>query len=118
MQKSETVEPQQESWNPPFQRVGENLYGHVPSGNYYAFLNRGGKQFHRSPKTTDRALAQRRLSNFRDQVDNLTLIDDKSAPSTDVAKAWIETQTHALNPSSLTRREVCISALTPFFDGA
>ena len=89
----------------------------TPSGNYYAFLKRGGKQFRRSLKTTDRALAHRRLSALRDQVNNLTLTGEKNSTFTDVAKAWLETQTHALKPSSRTRREVCISGLTPFFDG-
>ena len=117
MQIVETVAPEQESSNPVFHKVGENLYRHVPSGNYYALLKRGGKQFRRSLKTADRALAQRRLSALRDQVNNLTLTSERNANFADVAKAWTETQTHALKPSSLTRREVCISGLTPFFDG-
>ena len=102
MQIVETVAPEQESSTPVFHKVGENLYRHVPSGNYYALLKRGGKQFRRSLKTTDRALAQRRLSALRDQVNNLTLTAEKNATFADLAKAWIETQTHALKPSSLT----------------
>jgi hypothetical protein len=45
---------------PAFKNVGENLYRHTPSGNYYALLKRNGKQFRRSLKTNDRALASRR----------------------------------------------------------
>ena len=109
MQNVDTVAPEQESFNPVFHKVGENLYRHVPSGNYYALLKRGGKQFRRSLKTSDRALAQRRLSALRDQVNSLTLTAEKNATFDDVAKAWLETQTHALKPSSLTRREVYIA---------
>ena len=47
MQNFDTVAPPQESSNPVFHKVGENLYRHVPSGNYYALLKRGGKQFRR-----------------------------------------------------------------------
>jgi hypothetical protein len=73
MQHDETVAPQDEPPDPVFHKVGENLYWHVPSGNYYALLKRGGKQFRRSLKTFDRALAQRRLAALRDQVNSLTL---------------------------------------------
>ena len=87
----------------------------VPSGNHYALLKRGGKQFRHSSKTADRALAQRRLSALRDQVNNRTLTSEKNAKFADVAKAWLETQTPALKPSSLTRRKVCISGLVASF---
>lgn len=52
-------------------RVGENLYRHT-SGTYYALVKRAGKQFRRSLKTTDRALAARRLVELRRKVANLT----------------------------------------------
>ena len=70
---------QLEKSNPIHKRVGENLYRHTPSGNYYALLKRGGKQFRRSLKTTDRALAARRLDDLRQKVNNLTLTDEKNA---------------------------------------
>jgi hypothetical protein len=50
--------------DPAFKKVAENLYRHAPSGNYYALLKRGGKQFRRSLKTDDRALANRRLADL------------------------------------------------------
>ena len=67
MENADTVAPRQESSISVFHTVGENLYRHVPSGNYYALLKRGGKQFRRSLKTPDRPLAQRRLSAIRDE---------------------------------------------------
>lgn len=73
-------------------------------GNYYASLKRGGKQFRRSLKTSDCALAQGRLSALRDQVNNLTLTPELNATFADTADAahgWIESQTHPPKPSSL-----------------
>jgi hypothetical protein len=65
--------------DPAFKKVGENLYRHAPSGNYYALLKRGGKQFRRSLKTPDRALANRRLADLRQKIANLTLSDTRNA---------------------------------------
>ena len=41
------------------------------SGRYYALLKRAGKQIRKSLKTTDRALAQRRLGDLRAKVTRL-----------------------------------------------
>ena len=100
---------------PVYKKVGENLYRHAPSGNYYALLKRGGKQFRRSLKTTDRALASRRLADLRKQVSNLTLSDEKNCTFADVAKVWLNGVRHALKPATINRREVCIKGLAPFF---
>ena len=72
------VEARAEEREPVYRNVGENLYRHTPSGNYYALLKRGGKQFRRSLKTSDRALANRRLADLRKQIANLTLSDEKN----------------------------------------
>jgi integrase len=100
-----------------YKKVGENLYRHTPSGNYYALLKRGGKQFRRSLKTSDRALANRRLADLRQKISNLTLSDEKNCTFADVAKVWLDGVRHALKPASIQRREVCIKGLTPFFNG-
>jgi integrase len=50
-----------------FQKVGECLYRYSSNGVYYARVKRGGKEIRRSLRTTDRALAQRRLRDFRDE---------------------------------------------------
>ena len=55
-----------------YTRVAECLWRSNASGKYYAFLKSGGKQFHRSLKTTDRALAERRLSSYRQKVGKLS----------------------------------------------
>ena len=59
-----------------FNRVGENLNRLEPSGKYYGWLKRGGKQFRRSPKTTDRKLSERRQAEFRKQMNNLSPTED------------------------------------------
>lgn len=102
--------------DPIFKKVGENLYRHTPSENYYALLKRGGKQFRRSLKTTDRALAGRRLANLRQKIGNLTLSDAQNADFQALAVSWLAGVRHALKPSSITRREVCIKGLARFFN--
>jgi integrase len=79
---------------PRFQKVGECLYRYSCNGKYYARIKRGGKETKRSLRTTDRALAQRRLRDFRDdqrQVDpsrgNLTLVQ--------LCDRWLATKQNA-----------------------
>ena len=43
-----------QSKGPDFHKVGENLYRLSTSGGYYALLKRGGKQYRKSLKTTDK----------------------------------------------------------------
>ena len=78
-------------------------------------LKKGGKQFRRSLKTTDRALASRRLAELRRQISNLTLSDERNCTFTDVAKVWLNGVRHALKPATVEHREVCIKGLAPFF---
>ena len=100
---------------PVFHKVGENLYRHA-SGTYYALLKRGGKQFRRSLKCSDRKLADRRLAALRERVGKLTLSDDAKAGFEDAARSWMKT-TRPPKESSVIRRETCIKNLTPFFKG-
>jgi integrase len=112
---SKRLEPTSAKRRPAFKKVGENLYRHAPSGNYYALLKRGGKQFRRSLKTSDCALAHRRLVNLRQKIANLTLTDARNASFDALAACWLDGTRHALKPSTINRREVCINGLTPFF---
>ena len=50
---------------------GECLYRHH-AGTYYALVKVGGKQIKRSLKTSDLALAKRRVSDFRNSASRLT----------------------------------------------
>ncbi|MHB8524105.1 MAG: tyrosine-type recombinase/integrase [Limisphaerales bacterium] len=103
--------------NAVFRNVAQNLYRHAATGIYYALLKRGGKQFRRSLKTTDRALANRRLGDLRKQVENLSLSEDSRAAFDEVAHLWLDSVKHTMKLASITRRETCINNLIPFFKG-
>jgi integrase len=100
-----------------FHRVAENLYRLESSGGYYALLKRGDKQFRRSLKTKDRKLADRRLSELREQVGGLVISDDARLSFADIAQRWMDATAHTLKPSTVTRRQTCIKNLTPYFAG-
>jgi integrase len=100
-----------------FHRVAENLYRLEQSGGYYALLKRGDKQFRRSLKTKDRKLAERRLTELRAQVGNLTIGDDARLSFEEVAERWMASTAHTIKPSTTRRRQTCIKNLAPFFAG-
>lgn len=100
-----------------FHRVAENLYRLESSGGYYALLKRGDKQFRRSLRTKDRKLAERRLTELRGQVGNLTIGEESRQTFDEVAARWMAITVHTLKASSALRRELCIKSLSPFFAG-
>src|SRR4051794_26376728 len=72
-----------------FKKVGPNLYRDA-AGRYYLLVKRGGKQFRRSLKTTDPALAKRRLREFQDQAGRLSTDGRKTSIRFDeVAERWL-----------------------------
>src|SRR5436190_15225662 len=79
-----------------FHKVGECLYRHT-SGNYYALVKRGGKQFRRSLKTRDRRLAERKLADLRRQVGALRIDEDRNSDFESLAKHWLALRKHALS---------------------
>ena len=100
-----------------FHRVAENLYRLEQSGGYYALLKRGDKQFRRSLKTKDRQLAERRLTELRSQVGNLSISDDARLSFDEIGERWVATTVHALKPSTALRRRAYLKQLSPFFAG-
>jgi integrase len=50
-----------------FQKVGECLYRYSSNGVYYARIRVDGKEIKRSLETSDRAIAQRELSRFKNE---------------------------------------------------
>jgi integrase len=100
-----------------FHRVAENLYRLETSGGYYALVKRGDKQFRRSLKTKDRKLAERRLTDFRNQVGALRVSEEKHLSFEDLAARWMAATSHTIKKSTVTRRGSCINNLTPFFAG-
>ena len=100
-----------------FNKVGQNLYRLESTGGYYGLVKRADKQFRRSLKTTDRKLAERRLTELRGQIGNLSLTQDATVSFATVAQRWLDTTRHTLKASSVKRRETCIKNLVPFFHG-
>ncbi len=69
---------QNEENTDPFVKVAECLYRNTSSKRYYALVKKSGKQIRRSLKTNDRKLADRRLREFREQIDRM---DPKKRPT-------------------------------------
>jgi hypothetical protein len=68
-----------------WQYAAENLRRHKTSGIYYAFIKRGRKQFRRSLKTNDKALAKRKLADLLRDVDRLATAEAAHATFDEVA---------------------------------
>ncbi|MDB6167438.1 MAG: hypothetical protein JWM88_302 [Verrucomicrobia bacterium] len=97
-----------------FQKVAECLYRHSSSGKYYGLVKRAGKQYRRSLRTTDRKLAERTLSEFRQKVGRLDHTKSRSNLTfTEVAKHWLTSITPQLKESSARRRATSIDQLLP-----
>lgn len=98
-------------------KVGPNLY-RTDSGIYYLLVKRGGKQFRRSLKTTDYALAKRRLREFQEKAGLLSGdSENRTLNFEELTERWLATRKPELKPSSYTRRETAVKGLMPFFKG-
>jgi len=88
-----------------FQKVGECLYRYSSNGVYYARIRVDGKEIKRSLGTTDRALAQRRLADFKDEQRQI----DRSQGKLTLAKLcdrYLKTVQHQ-KPKTIERK-TCI----------
>jgi len=100
-----------------FKKVGQNLY-RDSAGRYYLLVKKGGKQFRRSLKTKDPALAKRRLREFLERAGQLaTDGTNSSIRFEDLAQRWLGTKKAELKASSAYRRESVLKQLKPFFKG-
>jgi integrase len=100
-----------------FKKVGPNLYRDAV-GRYYLLVKRGGKQFRRSLKTMDAALAKRRLREFQNQAGRLTTDGTNSSIRfNELAERWLAAKRPDLKASSAGRRETALKALAPYFNG-
>jgi integrase len=98
-----------------FNKVGQNLYRLESSGTYYALFKRSGKQIRRSLKTTDGALAKRRLNAMGDKVARLNGAKGAGKITfTELADRWLSNLRVNLKESSSTRLAVCVKGLEPF----
>ena len=109
--------PQESSPNPEFHRVASNLYRRTSSGVYYALVKRGGKQFRKSLKTNDAALARRRVNEFREEVGSLVSHDAGKMTFEIVAERWLASERHTLKESTALRRKNYLDAIAPSFAG-
>jgi hypothetical protein len=93
-------------------KVAGNLYRLESSDGYYALLKRGGKQFHRSLKTKDRKLADRRLNDLWAKIGCLKISPDAKLNFEQAANLWLETNKYALSSNTVKRRKMYIKGLT------
>lgn len=101
--------------NTEFQCVGECLYRSQNSKIYYAIIKRGGKQIKRSLRTTDGALAKRKLAELLDRSAAVSQCTIGKIGFSQLADRWLVAAGASLKPASKLRQEVCIKALNNFF---
>src|SRR3954464_10529332 len=100
-----------------FRKVAPNLYRDA-AGRYYLLVKKSGKQFRRSLKTTDAALAKRRLREFQNQAGRLTTDGTNSSIRfNELAERWLAAKRPDLKASSAGRRATALKALGPYFNG-
>lgn len=72
---------------------------------YYAILKRSGKQIKRSLKTTDQALAKRRLAELTEKAAHLARSENAHITFPALAHRWLEVSVASTKPSSRKRYE-------------
>ena len=76
-----------------FEKVAECLYRYTTNGTYYARVQKDSKEFRRSLKTTDRAVAKRKLADFQREVGR-TLPGANRMTVAQLCDAYLKTQQH------------------------
>src|SRR4029077_9528002 len=100
-----------------FKKVGPNLY-RDSAGRHYLLVKKSGKQFRRSLKTTDPALAKRQFRECLERAGQLSTDGTiSSIRFEDLAQGWLASKTAELKASSAYRRASVLKQLTPFFKG-
>jgi integrase len=106
--------------SPEFKKITRvpNLYRRQLTGVYYLRVKRAAREFRRSLRTADFALAKRRLRDFEGKVSRLQGVEtDKRLLFEDLSKKWLENIKSDMKPSSYARRVGAVRALSPFFKG-
>lgn len=102
----------QKTW----QYVAECLYRNSSSGNYYAFIKSGSKQFRRSLNTQDFVMAKRRLAELRTKVGRVgDGPESLNIRFEELAQRWLDNLMTHLKASSLRRRKVSSKQLVAHF---
>lgn len=95
-----------------------NLYRRTVTGVYYLRVKRATKEFRRSLRTTDFALAKRRLREFEGSASRLHGMEgNKGLLFEDLAARWMASIKLDMKASSHGRRAGAVKALAPFFRG-
>ena len=101
-------------------KVGPNLY-RATTGTYYLLVKRGGKQFRRSLRTTDQALAKRRLREFQEKATRLSGDNEnrKDLRFERIGRslAGIPKRGELKSSSYGIGASTALKGLSPFFDG-
>ena len=98
-----------------FKRVSENLYKVIETGGYYALVKRGGKQIRRSLKTTDKALARRRLAALKEKASKLrTGKENATITFEKYSERWIKAKEASLKSKTIRRMKDCLQGIRPF----
>jgi len=96
-------------------RVAECLYRSQSSNIYYAIIKRGGRQIKRSLRTTDGALARRKLKELKDQAASLATSGSGKITFAEIAEKWLTSATLTMKPSSATRAAGVVKSLAKTF---
>ena len=100
-----------------FKRVSENLYKVIETGGYYALVKRGSKQIRRSLKTTDKALAKRRLSELKQKASKLrTGKEHTSITFEKYSERWIKAKEASLKSKTIGRMKDCLKGIKPLIE--
>ena len=76
-----------------FEKVGECLYRYSTNGMHYGRVEKDGKQFRRSLKTADRALARRLLADFQKELGHMVPGASRITVA-QLCERYLETQQH------------------------
>src|ERR1017187_1506359 len=99
-----------------FHKVAQNLYRLESSGTYYALFKRSGKQIRRSLKTTDPALARRRLGELRNKVARLNTTKGAGKITfANLASRWLENHRVHLKQRTAASLSSSLNGLLPYF---
>ena len=101
--------------NQTLNKVGHCLYRSEKSDIYYAILKRSGNQIKRSLKTTDMALAKRRLSELQDKASRLSTGEIAKITFTELGEHWLQVVIASMKASSFRRQGQIIKSLNRFF---
>jgi integrase len=99
-------------------KVGECLY-RSECGSYFAVVKNNGRQHRKSLQTKDRAIAARKLVEFRQKLNGLAPAADHAAAPTfeEIARGWLDAISVHLKESTHSRRVDMVRYVARSFRG-